>query len=88
LASSSSGSVSPEETHLAQNLDWMSSFEVHCVVGEDHFIIEVPNDCSVGDVLKKVSEHSGVKSASLWYSDIELNCDHLFADYYEAEGVY
>jgi hypothetical protein len=66
----------------------MSSFEVQCVVGEDHFCIEVPNDCSVGDVLKKASEHSGVKGVSLWYSDVELNCDHLFADYFEPEGVY
>jgi hypothetical protein len=41
-------------------------------------------------VLKKASEHSEVKvkDASLWYSDVELNCDHLFADYFEPEGVY
>jgi hypothetical protein len=68
----------------------MSCFEVQCVVGEDHFCIEVPNDCSVGDVLKKASEHSGIKadSASLWYSDVELNCEHLFAGYFEPDGVY
>jgi hypothetical protein len=66
----------------------MSSFEVQCAVGEDHFCIEVPHDCSVGDVLRKASEHSDVKSASLWHSDVELNCDHLFADYYEPEGIY
>jgi hypothetical protein len=29
-----------------------------------------------------------MKVVSLWYSDVELNCDHLFADYYEPEGVY
>jgi hypothetical protein len=61
---------------------------VQCVVGEDHFCIDVPADCSVGDVLKKASEHSKVKGASLWYSDIELNCEHLFADYFEPDGVY
>jgi hypothetical protein len=66
----------------------MSSFEVQSVAGEDHFCIEVPNDCSVGDVLKKASEHSGVKGASLWYSDIELNCGNLFADYFEPERIY
>jgi hypothetical protein len=66
----------------------MGSFEVQCVVGEYHFCIEVPNDCSVGDVLKKASEHSGVKDVSLWYSGVELNCDHLFADYFEPDGVY
>jgi hypothetical protein len=66
------------------------SFEVQCIVDEDHFRIEVPTDCSVGDVLKKASEHSDskVKGASLWYSDIELNCGHLFADYFEPERVY
>jgi hypothetical protein len=42
----------------------MSSFEVRCVVGEDHFCIEVPNDCSVGDVLKKAPEHSSVEGIS------------------------
>jgi hypothetical protein len=66
----------------------MSVFEVQCTVGRDHFCIEVPNDCSVGDVLKKVSEQSGLKGVSLWYSDIALNLDHLFADYFEPEGVY
>jgi hypothetical protein len=74
-------------TDRSQSLDWMSMFEVQCVAGEDHFCIEVPTDCLVGDVLKKASEHSELKGASLWYSDIELNCDHLFADYYEPEGV-
>jgi hypothetical protein len=66
----------------------MSNFEVQCVVGEDHFCIEVPTDCSVGHLLKKASEYSGVKGMSLWYADIELNCDHLFADYFEPDGVY
>jgi hypothetical protein len=66
----------------------MSSFDVQCVVGEFHFCIEVPTDCSVGDVLKKALEHSDLKGASLWYSDVELNCEHLFADYFEPEGVY
>jgi hypothetical protein len=66
----------------------MSSFEVQCGVGEDRFCIEVPTDCSVGDVLKKASQHSMVEGISLWYSDIELNCDHLFADYFEPEAVY
>jgi hypothetical protein len=84
--------VSPEEIHLdhRRSLDWMSSFEVQSVVSEDHFRIEVPTDRSVGDVLRKASEHSEVKmkSASLWYSEVELNYDHLFADYYEPDGVY
>jgi hypothetical protein len=68
----------------------MSSFEVQCVAGEDQFCIEVPANCTVGDVLKKASEYSGIRadSASLWYSDVELNCDHLFADYFEPDGVY
>jgi hypothetical protein len=71
----------------------MSWFEVQCAAGEYHFRIEVPVDCSVGDSLKKASEQSdqaGVKAqgASLWYSDVELNCDHAFADYYEPEAVY
>jgi hypothetical protein len=59
-------------------------------MGGDHLGIQVPNDCSVGDVLKKALEHSGVKvnDVSFWYSDIELNCDHLFADYFEPDGVY
>jgi hypothetical protein len=39
-------------------------------------------------VLKKASQHLEVKGVSLWYSDVELNCEHLFADYYEPEGVY
>jgi hypothetical protein len=66
----------------------MSSFDVQCVVGEFHFCIEVPTDCSVGYVLKKALEHSEAKDASLWYSDVELNCEHLFADYFEPEGIY
>jgi hypothetical protein len=77
-----------EFTDRNQSLDSMSSFEVQCVLGEDCFCIEVPTNCSVGDVLKKASEHSELKGASLWYSGIELNCDHLFADYFEPEGVY
>jgi hypothetical protein len=75
-------------TDRSQSFAWMSSFEVQCVVGEDHFCIEVPTDCSVGDVWKKASEHSGVRGLSLWYCDIELNCDHPFADYFEPDGVY
>jgi hypothetical protein len=66
----------------------MSSFEVQCIVGEDRFCIEVPTDSTVGYVLKKVSELSGVKGISFWFSDAELKCDHLFADYFEPEGVY
>jgi hypothetical protein len=64
------------------------SFEVKCVVGEDHFCIEVPIDSSVGEVLKKASGHSGMKGVSLWYSDIPLNCDHQFADYFEPDVIY
>jgi hypothetical protein len=77
-------------TNSVPSLDWMSNFEVRCVAGEDHFCIEVPMDCSVGDVLEKASEHSGVnvKDASLWCSDVELIYDHLFADYFEPEAIY
>jgi hypothetical protein len=66
----------------------MGSFEVKCAVGERHFCIEVPIDCSVGDVLKKMSEQSEVKGAILWLSDIPLNLEHLFADYFEPEAIY
>jgi hypothetical protein len=68
----------------------MGGFEVQCVVGKDHFCLEVPTDCSVGDVLNNASEYSGVKDkgVSLWYSEVELHCDHVFADYYEPDGVY
>jgi hypothetical protein len=67
---------------------WMSVFEVQCIVGGDRFCIVVPNDCSVGDVLKKVSEQSGVKAVSLWHSGIPLNLEHLFADYFEPDAIY
>jgi hypothetical protein len=66
----------------------MATFEVRCCMGDDQFCIEVPTDCSVGDVLKKASGQSEVKGVSLWYSDIVLNIDHLFADYFEPETVY
>jgi hypothetical protein len=71
----------------------MSSFEAQCVVGEDHFCIEVPTDCSVGDALKVASgfleqSEGRVKDLWLWDADVELNCDHLFADYGEPEGIY
>jgi hypothetical protein len=39
-------------------------------------------------VLKKASEESRAKGVSLWFSDIRLNDDHLFADYFEPEGIY
>jgi hypothetical protein len=57
----------------------MSGFKVQCAIGEDRFDIEVPNDCSVGDVLKKASERAGVKGVSLWCPDIPLSLDHMFA---------
>jgi hypothetical protein len=43
----------------------MSSFEVKRALGEDQFCIDVPTDCSVGDVLKKISERSEVTGATL-----------------------
>jgi hypothetical protein len=64
------------------------SFKVQITVGEDHFCIEVTADCSVGDVLRKASKYSRAKGGTLWYSDIRLNDDHLFADYFEPEIVY
>jgi hypothetical protein len=64
------------------------SFEVKCAVEGDQVSIEVPTDCSVSDVLKKASEHSGVTGVSLWYCDVQLNFGHLFADYFEPETVY
>jgi hypothetical protein len=66
----------------------MSSFEVKCALGEHRFCVEVPTDYSVGDVLKKISEQSEVKAVSLWCSDIPLNLEHLFADYFEPEVIY
>jgi hypothetical protein len=39
-------------------------------------------------VLKKASEDKGVKGVSLWYDDIPLNCDHLFADCFEPDAIY
>jgi hypothetical protein len=65
----------------------MTSFEVQCTIGEDRVCIEVPADCSVGDVLKKVWEVTGKKGISIWSSDIRLDCDHLFADYFEPEAT-
>jgi hypothetical protein len=66
----------------------MSTFRVKCAVGDHHFCIEVPTNCSVNDVLKKASDHAEVKGVSLWYSDVPLSCEHLFADYFEPEIVY
>jgi hypothetical protein len=66
----------------------IKAFAVQCTVGEDHFCIEVPTDCSVGDVLKKASEHSETKGTSLWHSDIPLTLDRPFADYFEPDGIY
>jgi hypothetical protein len=66
----------------------MTSFDVQCMIGEDHVCIEVPDDCSVGDVMKKVSEVRRKKGASIWFSDICLDCDHLSADYFEPETTY
>jgi hypothetical protein len=63
-------------------------FEVHCSVAGDRFDIAVPNDCSVGDVLRKASEQSGVQGVSLWCCNIRLNLDHMFADYVEQEAIY
>jgi hypothetical protein len=45
-------------------------------------------DCSVGEVLKAVSERAGMKGVSIWSSDIRLDCDHPFADYFEPEAIY
>jgi hypothetical protein len=66
----------------------MTSFEVQCMIGEDRVCIEVRTDCSVGDVMKKVSEVTGKKGASIWSSDIRLDCEHPFADYFESEATY
>jgi hypothetical protein len=67
---------------------WMGSFKVKCALGEDHFCIEVPTDCSVLDVLKKASEYAKAEGVSLWYSDIRLNSDQLFADHFEPDAIY
>jgi hypothetical protein len=66
----------------------MENFEVQCAIGDDHFCIEVPTNCSVGDVLKKASERLKIMGVSLWYSHVPLNCEHLFADYFETDVVY
>jgi hypothetical protein len=66
----------------------MTSFEVQCMIGEDRVRVEVPNDCSVGDVMRIVSEVTGKKGVSIWSSDIRLDCEHLFADYFEPEATY
>jgi hypothetical protein len=66
----------------------MTSFEVQCMIGEDRVCIEIPTDCSVGDVMKKVSEVTGKKGVSIWSCDILLNCEHLFADHFEPEATY
>jgi hypothetical protein len=66
----------------------MTSFEVQCMIREDRVCIEVPTDCSVGDVVKKVSEVTGKKGRSIWSSDIRLDCEHLFADHFEPEAIY
>jgi hypothetical protein len=66
----------------------MTSFEVHCMIGEDRVCIEVPTDCSVGDVVKKVSEVTGKKGVSIWSSVLHLDCDQLFADHFEPEATY
>jgi hypothetical protein len=65
-----------------------TSFEVHCMIGEDRICIDVPTDCSVGDVVKKVFEVTGKKGVSIWSSDIRLGCEHLFAGYFEPEATY
>jgi hypothetical protein len=66
----------------------MTSFEVQCTVGEDHVCIEVPTNCSVGDVVKKAFEVTGKKGLSIWSSDIRLDCGQLFANYFEPEATY
>jgi hypothetical protein len=66
----------------------MDFFRVECAVGEGRVCIEVPIDCSVGDVLKKCWETTGWKGMSLWSSDVRLECDQLFADYFEPEVTY
>jgi hypothetical protein len=78
----------PKETLSGRGVGLMSCFEVRCAVGEYQISIEVPTDCSVGDVLKKASEQSGVRGVSLWSSGMSLNRDHLFADYFEPEAIY
>jgi hypothetical protein len=42
----------------------------------------------VGEVLKIACESAGEKGHSIWYSDVRLNCDHPFADYFEPEAIY
>jgi hypothetical protein len=66
----------------------MTSFEVQCMIGEDRVCIEVPTDCSGGDVVKKASEVAGRKGVSIWSSDIRLDGEHPFADYFEPEATY
>jgi hypothetical protein len=65
----------------------MGYFTVRCAIGEDCVDVEVPTDSSVGDVLQGASEKSGKKGTSIWFSDIQLNCEHLFADYFEPEAM-
>jgi hypothetical protein len=66
----------------------MTSFQVQCMIGEHRVCIEVPADCSVGDVMMKVSEATGKNGISIWSSDIRLDCAHLFADHFEPEATY
>jgi hypothetical protein len=66
----------------------MTRFEVQCVIGEERVCIEVPSDRSVGDVMRKVSEVTGKTGVSIWSSEVQLECESLFADYFEPEATY
>jgi hypothetical protein len=66
----------------------MASFNTECVIGEDRVCIEVPVNCSAGDVMKKASEVTGRKGVSIWCSDRRLECGDLFVDYFEPEAIY
>jgi hypothetical protein len=65
-------------------------FEVQCLFGENSFCVEVPVNCSVNDMLRRALEHSETSAnrASLGYSDIPLDGDEIFADYFEPDAVY
>jgi hypothetical protein len=58
------------------------------VFTEGHLCIEVPAEGFVGDLLKKASEQSTVMGASLWCTDIWMDLDNLFSDYFEPETVH
>jgi hypothetical protein len=66
----------------------VSGFSVQCAIGDDQICIEVPTDGSVGDVLRVASDATGKKCMSIWNADWRMDCQELFADYFEPEATY